>query len=117
MFPNSYLPPLEIKTGDINSEREESEESNPSYEEIRKELGFGDMEDKEDNGDLKTLIKTGLDTMKKHLMQGFELMAIQFGSNPVRRSSSSIPHADGKTNGETIFSKTDIHNRPHEFKI
>ena len=46
MFPDSDLPPLETKTRDLNNEREESEESNPSYEEIRKELGFGDMEGK-----------------------------------------------------------------------
>ena len=40
MFLDSYLPPLETDTGDLNNEREGSEESNPSYEEIRKELGF-----------------------------------------------------------------------------
>ena len=46
MFPYYYLRPLETDTGDLNNEREESEESTPSYEEIRKELGFGDMEGK-----------------------------------------------------------------------
>ena len=71
MFHDSDLPPLETETGDLNCEREESEESNPSYEEIRKELGFGGMEGKEDNGDLKKIIRSSLDSMTKHLMQGF----------------------------------------------
>ena len=39
------------------------------------------MEGEEDNGDLKTFIKSALETMKKHIMQGFELLANQFGSN------------------------------------
>ena len=50
MFPDSDLPPLENETIDLNSEREGSEESNPSYEKIRKELGIGDMKGKEDSG-------------------------------------------------------------------
>ena len=57
MFPDDYLPPLETNNGYINSGREESEEINSMYEEIRKELGFGDMADKEDNEDLKKFIK------------------------------------------------------------
>ena len=113
MFPDSDLPPLETETGDLNSEREES---NPSYEEIRKELGFGDMEGKEDNGDLKAFITTALDTMTKHLMQGFELMASQFGSKLAPGSSSSTPHVEGKTHGETIFLNTGPYNKPHELK-
>ena len=80
MFIYYYLPPLETNTGYLNSEREGSEESNPSYEEIMKELGFGDMEGKEDNGYLKIFIKTSLYTMTKHCMQGFEFMTSQFGS-------------------------------------
>ena len=55
--------------------------------------------------------------MTKHLMKAFELLSIQLGSKSTRGSSSSTPHDEGKTNGETIFSKTEIHNRPHEFKI
>ena len=96
MFLDSSLPPLETKTGDLNSEREGSEESNPSYEEIRKELGFGDMEGKEDNGDLKKFITSSLYSMAKHLMQGFELMARQLGSNSAP-GSSSTPHDERKT--------------------
>ena len=42
MFPDSNLPPFETETGYLNNEREGSEESNPSDEEIRKELGFGE---------------------------------------------------------------------------
>ena len=74
------------------------------------------MEGKEDNGDLKTFITTTLDTMTKHIMQGFELMASQFGSKSIPVSSSSTPHVEGKTHGETIFSKNGTHKRPHEFK-
>ena len=116
MFPNLDIPSLETETGYLNSEREESEESNPSYEEIRKELGFGDMEGKEDNGDLKTFITSSLETMTKHIMQGFELIASQLGRKSTSGSSNSTPHDEDKTNGETIFSKTRPHNRPHEFK-
>ena len=68
IFPNDDIPPLETETAYINSEKEGSEESNPSYAEIRKELGFGDMEGKEDNGDLKTFITSDLESMTKHLM-------------------------------------------------
>ena len=46
MFHDDDLLPLETETGDINIGREESEEINSRYEEIRKELGFGDMENK-----------------------------------------------------------------------
>ena len=38
MFLDFDLPPLEVETGYLNSEREESEESNPTYKLIRKEL-------------------------------------------------------------------------------
>ena len=96
MFPNYDLPPLETNTGDINSGREGSEESNPSYEEIRKELGCGDMEGKEDSRDLKKFITAALETIAKHLMQGFELMARQLGSNSAP-GSSSTPHDERKT--------------------
>ena len=83
---------------------------------LRKKLDLGDMDDKENNEDLNTFITSYFDTMTKHLMQGFELMASQFGSKTVPRISSSAPHVEGKTNGETIFLKTRPHNRPHEFK-
>ena len=43
IFPDDDLPPLETDTGDINSGREGSEESNFSYAEIRIEQGFGDI--------------------------------------------------------------------------
>ena len=49
-------------------------------------------------------------------MQGFELISIQLGSKSAPRSSSSTPHDEGKTIGETIFSKIGPHNRPNEFK-
>ena len=116
IFPNDGLPPLETDIGDINNGREESEEINSKYEEIRKELGFGDMVDKEDNEDLKTFIKASLEGMKKNFMQGFELFASQLGGKSTAGSSSSSPHDEKKTNGETIFSKTGPHKRPHEFK-
>ena len=54
--------------------------------------------------------------MKKHLIQGFELMAIQFRSKSIPGSSSRTPHVEGNTNVETIFSKTKPHNKPHEFR-
>ena len=74
------------------------------------------MDEKENNEELKTFITSYFDTLTKHLMQWFELMASQFGSKSVPGSSSSTPHVEGKTNGETIFLKTGPHNRPHEFK-
>ena len=110
MFPDSDPPPLETKNGYLKSEREGSEESNPSYEEIRKELGFGDMEGKEYNGEINTFITTYHDTMTKHLMQGFEFLAIQLGGNSTPGSSSSSPHDERKTHGEGIFLKTGPHN-------
>ena len=116
MFPDSDLPPLETETGDLDSEREASEESNPSYKEIRKELGFGDMEGKEDNGDLKTFITSALDSRTKHLMQGFELLASQLGAKSTLESSSNTPHDEKKTHGEAIFTNNGPHNRPDKFK-
>ena len=74
------------------------------------------MEGKEDNGDLKKLITAAIDTMTKHLMQGFELMACQLGSKSAPESSSSTPHVEGKTRGETICSNTGPHNIPHGLK-
>ena len=74
------------------------------------------MDDKENNEDLKTFIKSTLEGMSKHFMQGFELLASQLGSKSTLGSSSSTPHDEGKTNGETIFSKTGPHKRPHELK-
>ena len=49
-------------------------------------------------------------------MQGLELMASQFGTKLVPRSSNSTPHVEGRTHGETIFSNNGPHNRPHELK-
>ena len=74
------------------------------------------MDDKENNEDLNTFIRSYLEGMNKHFMQGFELLSIQLGINSTPRSSSSTPHDEGKTNGEPIFSNTGPHNRPHEFK-
>ena len=77
------LPPLKTEIGDINNGREESEEINSRDEEIRKEIGFGDMVDKEDNEDLKTFIKVSLEGMNKHFMQGFKLLAIKLGCKSI----------------------------------
>ena len=49
-------------------------------------------------------------------MQWLEFMASQLESKSTPGSSSSTPHDEGKTHGETIFSKTGPHNRPHELK-
>ena len=46
MFLDSYLPPLETDTGDINSEREGSGEVSSFYEDIKEKLGPRDMDDK-----------------------------------------------------------------------
>ena len=56
MFPDSYLPPLETNTGDLNSEKGGSGEVSSFYKEIKAKLGLGDMDDKENNEDLNTLI-------------------------------------------------------------
>ena len=85
MFPNDYLPPLDTDTHDINNEREGSGEVSSFYKEIKKKLGLGDMDDKGDNEDLKTLIKSALEGMTKHFMQGFELPASQLGGKSMLR--------------------------------
>ena len=54
--------------------------------------------------------------MTKHFMQGFELLAGQLGIKSAPQSSSSTPHDERKTHGESIFLKTGPHNRPHELK-
>ena len=54
--------------------------------------------------------------MTKHLMQGFELMASQFGRKSTPKSSSSTPHVEGNPHRETVFSKIGPHNRTHELK-
>ena len=74
------------------------------------------MDEKENNEDLETFMKSDLEGMEKHFMQGFELLASQLGSKSTPGSSSSIPHDEGKTNGETIFSKTGPHKIPLELK-
>ena len=89
MFPADELPPLETDIGDINNGREESEEINSRYENIRKELGFGDIADKEYNEDLKTFIKASLEGMTRHFMQGFKFLASQLGGKSTPGSSSS----------------------------
>ena len=61
------------------------------------------MKGKEDNGDLKKFITVIFYTMKKHIMQGFELIASQLGIKLAPRSSSHTPHVEGKTHGETIY--------------
>ena len=74
------------------------------------------MEGKEDNGDLKSFIMKTLESITKHIILGFELLAIELGGKSTPRSSSSSPHDERKTHGEAIFSKTGPHKRPHEFK-
>ena len=49
-------------------------------------------------------------------MQIFELLAHQLGGKSTLESTSSSPHDVKNTDGETIFSNTGPHNRPHEFK-
>ena len=68
MFLDSDLPPLETETGDLYSEREEGGEGSSFYKKIKKKLELGDMDDKENNEDLKTFIKSTLKGMTKHLM-------------------------------------------------
>ena len=74
------------------------------------------MAEKEDNEELKTFIKSDLEGMTKHFMQGFELLGSQLGGKSTPESSSSSPHVEKKTNGEAIFSKIRPHNQPHELK-
>ena len=116
MFSYSDLPPLETDTGDLNNEKEGSGEISSFYKKIKEKLELGDMDDKENNEELKKFIKSDPKGMTKHFMQGFKFLSIQLGSNSTPGSSSSTPHDEGKTNGETIFSKTRPHNRPHELK-
>ena len=104
IFPHDELPPLETDTGYINNGREESGEVSSFYKEIKAKLGLGDMDDKENNEDLNTFIKSSFEGMNKHIMQGFELLSIQLGGKSTPGSSSSSPHVEKKTNGETIFS-------------
>ena len=56
MFPNDDIPPLETETGDLNIRREESGEVSSFYKEIKAKLGLRDMDDKENNEELKTFI-------------------------------------------------------------
>ena len=63
------------------------------------------MDDKGDIEDLKPLIKLYLEGMTKHFIQWFKLLVIQLGGKSTPGSSSSSPHDEKKTNGETIFSK------------
>ena len=70
MFPNDDIPPLDIEIGDINSEREGSGEVSSFYKEIKAKLGLGDMDDKENNEELKTSIKSDIEGMTKHFNEG-----------------------------------------------
>ena len=90
---------------------EGSGEVSSFYKKIKEKLELGDMDEKENNEDLKKFITSYFDTLTKHLMQGFELMTSQFGSKSVPMNSSSTPHVEGKTNGENNVLKTG----PHEF--
>ena len=112
-IPNYYPPPLEIEIEDIVSGREEDEEVNYSSMVFRDKLGLEVIDDK---GGFKTFIKSYFYDMTKHLMQGFELMAIQLGGKLETRGSSRSHHQEKNTYGETIFSKIGPHNLPHEFK-
>ena len=76
MFPDDYLPPLEIETEEIVS-RQEGEEVNFAIVVIKAELGVEAMDDKQE--EFKSLIKPYFDEMTKQLMQGFELLASQLG--------------------------------------
>ena len=68
------------------------------------------MDDKEKNEDLNTFIKSALEGMKKHFMQGFKLLASQLGSKSApESSSSSTPHYERKTHGEAIISNIGPH--------
>ena len=66
------------------------------------------MDDKGGNEDLKIFIKSALEGMTKHFIEGFELLVIQLWSKSTPGSSSSTPHDEGKTNGETIFQRLDL---------
>ena len=44
--------------------------------------------------------------MNRHIMKGFELLVIQFGSKGVIRDSSSSQSEENRTMGEHIFSRT-----------
>ena len=61
------------------------------------------MDNKENIKEIKTFIKSYLEGMTKHFMQGFELLVNQLGGKSTPGSSSSSPHVEKKTNGETIF--------------
>ena len=112
MFSDHGITPLEIESEDINNGREEVEEVNSEYEKIREKLGIGNMGDKEDIEDLKTFLKTNLENMTRHFMQGFELLASQLRGNSTLGSSNSTPHNEKKTYGEAIFSNIGPHKQP-----
>ena len=46
MFSDSYLPPLETKTRDLNSEKEGSGEVSSVYKKIKAKVELGDMDEK-----------------------------------------------------------------------
>ena len=60
MISDSDLPPLETDTGDLNNETKGSGEVSSFYKEIKEKLGLGDMDEKENNEDLNTFIKSYL---------------------------------------------------------
>ena len=79
MFLDDDLPPLDTDIGDLQNEWEGSGEVSSFYKEIKEKLGPRDMDDKENNEDLKTFIKSDIEGMTKHFMQGFKLLARQLG--------------------------------------
>ena len=113
MLPNDYLPPSENKNKDIVSGREEGEEVNFALVVFRDKLGVEVIDGKEE---FNTFMKSYFDDMTNNIMQGFKLFSIQLGGKMAIGSSNSSHHEEKNTYGETIFSKTGPHNRPHDFK-
>ena len=72
------------------------------------------MDDKEE--EFKSLMKPYFDDITKHLMKGIEWLASELGGKLAAGSSNSSHHEEKKTYRETIFSKTQDHNKPNEFK-
>ena len=50
------------------------------------------MGDKEDNEDLKKLLKISLENMTRHFMQGFKWLDNQLGGKSTLGISNSTPH-------------------------
>ena len=67
------------------------------------------MDDKEDKEDLKTFMKSHLEYMTRHFMQGFELLSSQLGTESTPGGSNSTPHA-GKLFSQRLNLTTDAMN-------